>query len=228
MKTPLVTREGYEKLKQELNYLWREERPEVTKKVTWAASLGDRSENADYQYNKKRLREIDRRVRTAMRRVALDYDKLSQRSVFELSGGQMRRVAIAGVLAMEPQTLVLDEPCAGLDPKGREEILGLISDLHRESGATIVMVSHSMDDVAALAERVIVMNHGKVAMDGAPREVFAQVEKLKSIGLTVPDTVELLYELRGAGCDLPLTAITVDECADAIARCFGKSAKEDN
>ena len=172
--------------------------------------------------------EIDRRVRTAMRRVALDYDKLSQRSVFELSGGQMRRVAIAGVLAMEPQTLVLDEPCAGLDPKGREEILGLISDLHRESGATIVMVSHSMDDVAALAERVIVMNHGKVAMDGAPREVFAQVEKLKSIGLTVPDTVELLYELRGAGCDLPLTAITVDECADAIARCFGKSAKEDN
>ena len=104
--------------------------------------------------------EIDRRVRTAMRRVALDYDKLSQRSVFELSGGQMRRVAIAGVLAMEPQTLVLDEPCAGLDPKGREEILGLISDLHRESGATIVMVSHSMDDVAALAERVIVMNHG--------------------------------------------------------------------
>ena len=116
--------------------------------------------------------EIDRRVRTAMRRVALDYDKLAQRSVFELSGGQMRRVAIAGVLAMEPQTLVLDEPCAGLDPRGREEILGLISDLHRESGATIVMVSHSMDDVAALAERVIVMNHGKVAMDGTPRGDF--------------------------------------------------------
>ncbi|MFR1592636.1 MAG: energy-coupling factor transporter ATPase [Christensenellales bacterium] len=133
--------------------------------------------------------EIDRRVRTAMRRVALDYDKLSQRSVFELSGGQMRRVAIAGVLAMEPQTLVLDEPCAGLDPKGREEILGLISDLHRESGATIVMVSHSMDDVAALAERVIVMNHGKVAMDGAPREVFGA--KSCAIGLDVPQAVEL-------------------------------------
>ena len=123
--------------------------------------------------------EIDRRVRTAMRRVALDYDKLAQRSVFELSGGQMRRVAIAGVLAMEPQTLVLDEPCAGLDPRGREEILGLISDLHRESGATIVMVSHSMDDVAALAERVIVMNHGKVAMDGAPREIFSRGEELR-------------------------------------------------
>ena len=133
--------------------------------------------------------EIDRRVRTAMRRVALDYDKLSQRSVFELSGGQMRRVAIAGVLAMEPQTLVLDEPCAGLDPKGREEILGLISDLHRESGATIVMVSHSMDDVAALAERVIVMNHGKVAMDGTPREIFSRGEELRAIGLDVPQAV---------------------------------------
>ena len=128
--------------------------------------------------------EIDRRVRTAMRRVALDYDKLAQRSVFELSGGQMRRVAIAGVLAMEPQTLVLDEPCAGLDPRGREEILGLISDLHRESGATIVMVSHSMDDVAALAERVIVMNHGKVAMDGTPREIFSRGEELRAIDET--------------------------------------------
>ena len=143
--------------------------------------------------------EIDRRVRTAMRRVALDYDKLSQRSVFELSGGQMRRVAIAGVLAMEPQTLVLDEPCAGLDPKGREEILGLISDLHRESGATIVMVSHSMDDVAALAERVIVMNHGKVAMDGAPREVFSRGEELRAIGLDVPQAVELAQKLREKG-----------------------------
>ena len=117
--------------------------------------------------------EIDRRVRDAMRKVALDYDALHERSVFELSGGQMRRVAIAGVLAMEPRTLVLDEPCAGLDPRGREEILGLIRDLHREAGTTIVMVSHSMDDVAALAERVIVMNRGEVAMDGAPRDVFA-------------------------------------------------------
>ena len=118
--------------------------------------------------------EIDRRVKGAMRKVALDYDALHERSVFELSGGQMRRVAIAGVLAMEPRTLVLDEPCAGLDPRGREEILGLIRDLHRDTGATIVMVSHSMDDVASLAERVIVMNHGRVAMDGTPREVFSR------------------------------------------------------
>lgn len=169
--------------------------------------------------------EIDRRVRTAMRRVALDYDKLSQRSVFELSGGQMRRVAIAGVLAMEPQTLVLDEPCAGLDPKGREEILGLISDLHRESGATIVMVSHSMDDVAALAERVIVMNHGKVAMDGAPREVFSRGEELRAIGLDVPQAVELAQKLREKGFDVPECIYKIEEVRAAVEAIVGKGGR---
>ena len=169
--------------------------------------------------------EIDRRVRTAMRRVALDYDKLSQCSVFELSGGQMRRVAIAGVLAMEPQTLVLDEPCAGLDPKGREEILGLISDLHRESGATIVMVSHSMDDVAALAERVIVMNHGKVAMDGAPREVFSRGEELRAIGLDVPQAVELAQKLREKGFDVPEGIYKIEEVRAAVEAIVGKGGR---
>lgn len=169
--------------------------------------------------------EIDRRVRTAMRRVALDYDKLSQRSVFELSGGQMRRVAIAGVLAMEPQTLVLDEPCAGLDPKGREEIFGLISDLHRESGATIVMVSHSMDDVAALAERVIVMNHGKVAMDGAPREVFSRGEELRAIGLDVPQAVELAQKLREKGFDVPEGIYKIEEVRAAVEAIVGKGGR---
>ena len=169
--------------------------------------------------------EIDRRVRTAMRRVALDYDNLSQRSVFELSGGQMRRVAIAGVLAMEPQTLVLDEPCAGLDPKGREEILGLISDLHRESGATIVMVSHSMDDVAALAERVIVMNHGKVAMDGAPREVFSRGEELRAIGLDVPQAVELAQKLREKGFDVPEGIYKIEEVRAAVEAIVGKGGR---
>ena len=169
--------------------------------------------------------EIDRRVRTAMRRVALDYDKLSQRSVFELSGGQMRRVAIAGVLAMEPQTLVLDEPCAGLDPKGREEILVLISDLHRESGATIVMVSHSMDDVAALAERVIVMNHGKVAMDGAPREVFSRGEELRAIGLDVPQAVELAQKLREKGFDVPEGIYKIEEVRAAVEAIVGKGGR---
>ena len=169
--------------------------------------------------------EIDRRVRTAMRRVALDYDALAQRSVFELSGGQMRRVAIAGVLAMEPQTLVLDEPCAGLDPKGREEILGLISDLHRESGATIVMVSHSMDDVAALAERVIVMNHGKVAMDGAPREVFSRGEELRAIGLDVPQAVELAQKLREKGFDVPEGIYKIGEVRAAVEAIVGKGGR---
>ena len=169
--------------------------------------------------------EIDRRVRTAMRRVALDYDKLAQRSVFELSGGQMRRVAIAGVLAMEPQTLVLDEPCAGLDPRGREEILGLISDLHRESGATIVMVSHSMDDVAALAERVIVMNHGKVAMDGTPREIFSHGEELRAIGLDVPQAVELAQKLREKGFDVPEGVYKIEEVRAAVEAIVGKGGR---
>lgn len=169
--------------------------------------------------------EIDRRVRTAMCRVALDYDKLAQRSVFELSGGQMRRVAIAGVLAMEPQTLVLDEPCAGLDPRGREEILGLISDLHRESGATIVMVSHSMDDVAALAERVIVMNHGKVAMDGAPREIFSRGEELRAIGLDVPQAVELAQKLREKGFDVPEGIYKIEEVRAAVEAIVGKGGR---
>lgn len=169
--------------------------------------------------------EIDRRVRTAMRRVALDYDKIAERSVFELSGGQMRRVAIAGVLAMEPQTLVLDEPCAGLDPRGREEILGLISDLHRESGTTIVMVSHSMDDVAALAERVIVMNHGSVVMDGTPREVFAKGEELRAIGLDVPQAVELAQKLREKGFDIPEGIYRMDEIRAAVEAAIGKGGR---
>ena len=169
--------------------------------------------------------EIDRRVRTAMRRVALDYDKLAQRSVFELSGGQKRRVAVGGVLAMEPQTLVLDETCAGLDPRGREEILGLISDLHRESGATIVMVSHSMDDVAALAERVIVMNHGKVAMDGTPREIFSRGEELRAIGLDVPQAVELAQKLREKGFDVPEGIYKIEEVRAAVEAIVGKGGR---
>ena len=160
--------------------------------------------------------EIARRVKDAMRRVALDYDELHERSVFELSGGQMRRVAIAGVLAMEPQVLVLDEPCAGLDPRGREEILSLIRDLHREAGTTIVMVSHSMDDVASLAERVIVMNHGEVVMDGVPRDVFSRGEELRAMGLDVPQAVELAGKLREKGFDIPEGIYRIEEVKAAI------------
>ena len=169
--------------------------------------------------------EIDRRVRDAMRKVALDYDALHERSVFELSGGQMRRVAIAGVLAMEPRTLVLDEPCAGLDPRGREEILGLIRDLHRDTGATIVMVSHSMDDVASLAERVIVMNHGRVAMDGTPREVFSRGAELRAIGLDVPQAVMLADKLRERGFDVPQGVYRVEEIKAVIEGIVEKGAR---
>ena len=169
--------------------------------------------------------EIDRRVRDAMRRVALDYDRLHERSVFELSGGQMRRVAIAGVLAMEPQVLVLDEPCAGLDPHGREEILGLIRKLHEEAGTTSVMVSHSMDDVASLAERVIVMNHGELVMDGAPRDVFACGEELRGMGLDVPQAVQLADKLRERGFDIPEGIYRIEEIKAEIEKIAAKGGR---
>ena len=169
--------------------------------------------------------EVSRRVREAMAKVALDYERLKDRSVFELSGGQMRRVAIAGVLAMEPGTLVLDEPCAGLDPRGREEILGLIRNLHEQAGTTIVMVSHSMDDVASLAERVIIMNHGELVMDGAPRDVFACGEELRGMGLDVPQAVQLADKLRERGFDIPEGIYRIEEIKAEIEKIAAKGGR---
>ena len=159
--------------------------------------------------------EIDRRVRKAMARVQLDYDKYAERSPFELSGGQMRRVAIAGVLAMEPRYLILDEPAAGLDPKGRDRILGMVKDLH-EAGVTVVMVSHSMDDCARLATRMIVMSKGTVVASDTPRNLFAQPEMMASVGLGVPEAARLCQLLREKGVDLPHDLYTQEEMHAAL------------
>lgn len=160
--------------------------------------------------------EVDERVKSACAQVGLDYDELGERSPFELSGGQMRRVAIAGVLAMKPEVLVLDEPTAGLDPARRRSILSMIRGLHAAGGLTVVMVSHSMDDIATLATRLIVMSKGKVALTGTPREVFRNQELLRSIGLGVPQAAELTHALRDAGYDLPDDIYTLNEARDAI------------
>ena len=161
--------------------------------------------------------EIDRRVRKAMAHVHLDYDKYAERSPFELSGGQMRRVAIAGVLAMEPRYLILDEPAAGLDPKGRDRILGMVKDLH-EAGVTVVMVSHSMDDCARLATRMIVMSQGTVVASDTPRALFAQRELMNSVHLGVPEAAKLCALLREKGVDLPEDLYTQEELHQHILR----------
>ena len=168
--------------------------------------------------------EIDQRVRTAMEKVGLDYEEIAERSPFELSGGQMRRVAIAGVLAMQPKVLVLDEPTAGLDPAGRRSILDMIRQLHAAGGLTVIMVSHSMDDISTLATRLIVMSKGELAMTGTPREVFKNRELLSSIGLGVPQAAELAFQLREAGFQLPDDLYTADELYDAIMKLAGKEA----
>ena len=134
-----------------------------------------------------------------------------------LSGGQKQRIAIAGVIAMEPDCIVLDEATAMLDPIGRQEVLSTIHRLNREKGITVILITHHMNE-AEDADRVIVMDDGKVAMDGTPKEVFTQVDHLRAMGLTAPDTVDLLDRLRKDGLDVPLDALTVEECADAITR----------
>ena len=165
--------------------------------------------------------EIDKRVRESAALVGLKEKHLT-RSPFDLSGGQKRRVAIAGVLAMNPKVLILDEPTAGLDPKGRDEILATIKKLHEENKEMIIIfVSHSMEDVAKTAERVIVMNGGHVEMQGTVAEMFAQAEHLQKIGLNVPQVTLLTDKLRLAGYDLPEHIYTVKYAADAIKKLIG-------
>ena len=159
--------------------------------------------------------EIRRRVDDALKTVGM-YE-YREHAPHLLSGGQKQRVAIAGVIAMAPRCIVLDEPTAMLDPTGRSEVLRTIKELNRTSGVTVVLITHHMDE-AAQADRLIVMAKGKVVADGAPREVFQRVEELKAVGLTVPETTQLLWELRRAGADVPLDALSDDECAQALYR----------
>jgi energy-coupling factor transport system ATP-binding protein len=177
--------------------------------------------------------EVDRRTRLALSAVGLDgepgepdREKLLGRSPFALSGGQMRRVAIAGVLAMEPEVLILDEPAAGLDPQGREEILGQIAAMHRERGITVVFISHNMEEVARLARRLVVLVEGRVAMDGSAAEVFARGDELRRFGLDVPVTVQVLEGLRKRGWTVPLALLDVERAAEAIAAALGARGGE--
>ena len=162
--------------------------------------------------------EIRRRVDDAL--AAVGMEQFARHAPHLLSGGQKQRIAIAGILAMEPECIVLDEATAMLDPAGRREVIDTVRRLNRERGITVVLITHHMAE-AENADRVIVMNDGQVAMDGAPHDVFAQVDRLHELGLAAPDTVELLHLLREAGMDVPLTGLTVDECADTICRAFG-------
>lgn len=169
----------------------------------------------DIEFGPRNLRlseeEIQSRVIKSMEMVGLDYETYKDKSPFDLSGGQKRRVAIAGVIAMQPTTLILDEPTAGLDPKGRDDILAQISKLHKDYNMTIIIVSHSMEDVARIAQRIIVMNDGKVALQGTPAEVFKEVETLEKIGLGVPQVTYLVRELRKKGFNISDNVFTIDE-----------------
>ena len=169
--------------------------------------------------------DVEARVREAAQIVGLSEDLLD-RSPFDLSGGQKRRVAIAGVLAMRPKVLVLDEPAAGLDPRGRPEMLALVRDYHARGGVTVIMVSHSMDDVARMCSRIIVMNHGKVAFDAPPAQVFAHGDELAAMGLGIPACAQLANRLREKGFEIPSGMFEMEELAGAIAACLGAEGED--
>ena len=164
------------------------------------------------------------RARTALMQVGLK-EKYYASSPFELSGGQKRRVAIAGVLAMEPDVLILDEPTAGLDPKGRDEILDQIAYLHQERKISVVLVSHSMEDIARYVERIIVMNQGEKLFDGVPKEVFYHYKELEAIGLAAPQITYIMHALKEKGLEADISAITVEEARNSILKALGRGEK---
>lgn len=162
--------------------------------------------------------EVLNRVKSSMDSVGLDYETYKDKSPFELSGGLKRRVAIAGVLAMEPKVLILDEPTAGLDPRGRDEILSEIKNIHEKRKITVILVSHSMEDVARIAERIIVMDKGKIFLDSNPREIFRNEDKLLSVGLGIPQITSLMRALKKKGLDINEDSITVEEAKESLIK----------
>lgn len=170
--------------------------------------------------------ECEKRAREALKLVGFPEESYLQ-SPFELSGGQKRRAAIAGVLAMRPKILVLDEPTAGLDPRGRDEILDQIEELHKKTGITVVLVSHSMEDIARYVERIVVMNRGEKFLDGTPREVFSHYQELEKVGLAAPQVTYIMHELRQNGLDVGKDVTTVQEAADEIMRYFAEKHPEE-
>ncbi len=162
--------------------------------------------------------EIDERVREALELVGLDYEQIKERSPFELSGGQKRRVAIAGVVAMRPEVLILDEPTAGLDPKAHHDVLDMVQEVHRRTGNIIILVSHNMADIARVSDKIIVIDSGHLVTTGTPQEVFAQKELLRGVGLDLPPITEFTETLREKGMALPPTMLDTKEAALAIAK----------
>lgn len=162
--------------------------------------------------------EVEQRVREGLAKVDLDYQQLKDRSPFELSGGQKRRVAIAGVLAMKPEILILDEPTAGLDPRGRDEILDQISRIHQAEKTTVILVTHSMEDIARLATKLVVMEQGSIVLVGTPNEVFEQADYLEQIGLGVPQVTKLLRTLQAKGCAVRPDLFTLEDAEEEIVR----------
>ena len=165
--------------------------------------------------------QIDERIRKSMEFVGLSFEKYSKKSPFDLSGGQKRRVAIASIIAMEPKVLILDEPCAGLDPKGRDTILNLIKEYQSQMGNTVLFVSHSMEDVAKLCKKVIVMNKGKIAFCGSVNEVYSHSEELKEMGLNVPEVTDIFLKLKASGVDCKTDIYTVEQGVEEYKRLLG-------
>lgn len=161
--------------------------------------------------------ECEKNAKEALELVGFP-EKYYRQSPFELSGGQKRRVAIAGVLAMKPKVLILDEPTAGLDPKGRDEILDQVEKLHKETGMTVILVSHSMEDIARYVERIIVLNHGEKMLDGAPGEVFRHYKELEKVGLAAPQVTYVMHDLKERGFDVSPDATTIEEAAEEIMK----------